>query len=122
MIWAADTLVSTMTLAGLAEVRVDVPCLPPPTGVDGVLCHSLSGPTDVGFLSCVSVTKITSNLFLLAMSLSILILLSLTGSVPSERGWTRVGFSPLVLIKYALRVELAGMRRGGGLHALFILI
>ena len=122
MIWAADTLVSIMVLAGLADVRVDVPCLPPPTGVDGVLCHSFSGPTDVGFLSCVSVINITSNLFLLAISLNILILLSLTGSVPLERGWTCVGFSPLVLMRYALRVEFAGTRRGGRDMGFIILV
>jgi hypothetical protein len=43
-----------------------------------------------------------------------LILFIFTGSEPPERGLALVGLSPFVLMRYALKVELRGTLRGGG--------
>ena len=50
-----------------------------------------------------------------------LILLSLVGPDPSKGGLVLTGLSPLVLMRYALKVELVGTLSGGGLLPLTLL-
>jgi hypothetical protein len=113
MVRVAAIFVSTMQFSGGVGVTTAVPCMPP-IGMDGVACHPASGPSATGLLSWVSAIYRELSFHLIIRSRRNFILFIFTGSEPPERGLTLVGLSPFVLIRYALKVELRGILRGGG--------